>query len=402
VTKPKIDPELHALIPPLAPEELKGLESSLKSEGCRDALVIWEGENILLDGHNRLEICQINGIAFRTTDLSFSNRNAAKMWVIRNQLARRNLKPLQRIALVRHLEAIMVEEAKERQKVRKGKQPGATPQKSADLKPCETRKEMAKLAGVSHDTYTKGKKVLDSKDEETIKKTKSGEISINKAYRKLEKQKKQQEREASRKKAVRSHGSGHSIITGDFREKGVEIPSNSVDLIFTDPPYNKQAVKLYDGLAEFGQRILRPGGLCLAYSGQVWFPHVLAAMREHLEYVWCFAVSFTGGQLRYRKLNLHNAWKPIVAFIKPPLDCWWEPFSDLISGGKAKESHEWEQPEAEATYFIERLCPEKGMVVDPFCGSGTTLVAAKRLGRNFVGFEIDAGVAASARERISK
>ncbi|MCG2685420.1 MAG: site-specific DNA-methyltransferase [Planctomycetales bacterium] len=46
------------------------------------------------------------------------------------------------------------------------------------------------------------------------------------------------------------------------------------------------------------------------------------------------------------------------------------------------------------------LCPAGGNVVDPFCGSGTTLVAAKRLGRKWLGIEIDSGVAASARKRI--
>ncbi len=52
----KIDSEFQSLIPPLTPEELAGLEDSLKSEGCRDALVVWN--DTIVDGHNRYEICQ--------------------------------------------------------------------------------------------------------------------------------------------------------------------------------------------------------------------------------------------------------------------------------------------------------------------------------------------------------
>ena len=63
----KIDPQFKALIPPLAPEELAGLEASLKAEGCRDALVTWRG--LLLDGHNRLEICKRHKLKFKTTEI---------------------------------------------------------------------------------------------------------------------------------------------------------------------------------------------------------------------------------------------------------------------------------------------------------------------------------------------
>ena len=42
--------------------------------------------------------------------------------------------------------------------------------------------------------------------------------------------------------------------------------------------------------AVFARRVLRPGGWCLAYSGQFFLPRVLAAMGNHLEYAWTFAV----------------------------------------------------------------------------------------------------------------
>lgn len=196
---------------------------------------------------------------------------------------------------------------------------------------------------------------------------------------------------------------GQGIITGDFRKLGDQIKDSSVDLIFTDPPYDKAASILYADLAEFAARILRPGGLCIAYSGQVFLPDVLDALREHLTYAWLLAIKHTGGELRFRKYRIHNAWKPLAFFYKPPLDhpVWWDWVSDIISGGKEKTDHEWQQAEAEAEYYMKAFCPDKGVVVDPFCGSGTTGVVAKRLGFKWTAFEIDPGVAGKARERIA-
>lgn len=50
-----------------------------------------EMEFTLIDGHNRLEICQRLGIPFDTKPMQFDSRNAVKLWIINNQRGRRNL-----------------------------------------------------------------------------------------------------------------------------------------------------------------------------------------------------------------------------------------------------------------------------------------------------------------------
>jgi len=89
--KPIIDPEFHALIPPLSDDERAQLEANIQAEGCRDALIVWG--RILLDGHNRLEICERMKLPYKTTAIELQNREAAADWIDKNQLGRRNLTP---------------------------------------------------------------------------------------------------------------------------------------------------------------------------------------------------------------------------------------------------------------------------------------------------------------------
>ncbi|MEG4225489.1 hypothetical protein QUA35_05745 [Microcoleus sp. N9_B2] len=87
----RIDPDFQTLIPPLSAIEFAALESSILEEGCRDPLVVWTEEKILIDGHNRYAICSAHGIPYQTVEMSFDSPNAVKVWMLLNQLGRRNL-----------------------------------------------------------------------------------------------------------------------------------------------------------------------------------------------------------------------------------------------------------------------------------------------------------------------
>lgn len=86
-----IDAAFKAQIPPLSPEEREQLEANIVAHGCRDPLTTWNG--ILLDGHNRLEICTRLGLPFKVVSIELPNREAAEDWIDANQLGRRNLTP---------------------------------------------------------------------------------------------------------------------------------------------------------------------------------------------------------------------------------------------------------------------------------------------------------------------
>lgn len=87
----RVDEEFESLCPRLTEEERELLAASIRAHGVREPLVVWREEQILLDGHTRLAICEEQDISFETVEYSFADRAAARNWVIDNALARRNL-----------------------------------------------------------------------------------------------------------------------------------------------------------------------------------------------------------------------------------------------------------------------------------------------------------------------
>ncbi len=84
-----IDQEFKDMIPPLSQSEYYKLGENIKTHGCLSPIILWN--NIILDGHNRYEICKSNNIKFTTTKLSLKDRTDAIDWILNNQLGRRNL-----------------------------------------------------------------------------------------------------------------------------------------------------------------------------------------------------------------------------------------------------------------------------------------------------------------------
>lgn len=87
--KLKTDEEFKHLIRPLLRKEYLQLEQNLLADGCRDPIVVWH--DVIVDGHNRYEICMRHGIPFDTKDMEFECREAAIAWICANQLGRRNI-----------------------------------------------------------------------------------------------------------------------------------------------------------------------------------------------------------------------------------------------------------------------------------------------------------------------
>lgn len=118
-------------------------------------------------------------------------------WMLDIQLGRRNLSPIQRIAITEKYRPIYEKQAKENQlSGLKQNQNTVSQNSSKRIEPenkIDVRAKLAETAGVSTDTYSKGKKILNSDNEEVKEKVLSGDMSINAGYNKIREIAKQKE-----------------------------------------------------------------------------------------------------------------------------------------------------------------------------------------------------------------
>ena len=176
-----VDPEFRDLIPPLNEEELKLLEESLVADGCESPLIVWNG--VIVDGHNRYAICRKHEIPFAIQEKNFSSRDDAMLWMLRNQLGRRNLNNYQRVELVLKFEPLVKNAAEQRMMA--GKAANPVPTLAQGQTKGRTRDHLSEAAGVSHGTFAKAKKLVQSADEETKRELRAGKVTVNRAYTEL-------------------------------------------------------------------------------------------------------------------------------------------------------------------------------------------------------------------------
>lgn len=181
-----INPAFSGCIPPLAADEYERLEASICAVGCLDPLVVWPcrdadqqrdmGEiHILMDGHNRFEICMRHDIDFDTVELEFEDEDEAKLWIIDHQLGRRNLSDFVKAELALQAKPLI----KARAEAQRGQRTDLLQNSGKGPEPIHTHLEVAKRAGVSHDTISKVERIKEGGAPALIDAVRSGEVSIN-------------------------------------------------------------------------------------------------------------------------------------------------------------------------------------------------------------------------------
>jgi predicted methyltransferase len=411
----KIDAEFSALIPPLTADERDQLEANISAHGgARDPIVVWAkaGKLTLVDGHNRYEICTRLDLPFEIEEMRFDDRNAAMLWIIDNQNGRRNLADFAKVELELKREAIHRIMVAPHGGDRKSERAAIKSQKSDACSDANDRKLDAKIgdaAGVSRDTVAKVKRITEAASkglvgDDTLTKLRTGAVSINHVDKTVKKQK-AEVKAAERKKEAAAAGviDGDIVRLGDFRTILPSIPDGCVDLIFTDPPYDKETIPLYEDMAREAARILRPGGSLICYLGQYATADVCRLVGGHMKFLWPLCCYHEGPGQVMAFWGIRVKWKPMLWFVNGGnrFDTS-EVVEDLIVSTKEKSAHPWQQSVVEARYYIEKLTPKGGLVVDPFCGGGTTAVAAKLSGRKWITCELDPEYAAIATKRIKE
>lgn len=224
-----------------------------------------------------------------------------------------------------------------------------------------------------------------------------------------------------------NHIEPNDLVQGDMLEKMNGIPDNSVDLLLTDPPYKivqggatNDAFTLTGGSDYSGGRLF--GSNDIEFSE--WAEEVYRVQKEGTHaYVFTNDRNMQGlmsafTNVGYQLLNIlvwnKNTHSPNRYYLKNV------EFIVMFRKGRARninamgsfasmnytavkdKIHPSQKPEELLMHLIKNSTNESELILDPFAGSGSTLIASKKLGRNFIGIELDENYYKIAQNRIEK
>ena len=418
-TNIKINPEYSNLVNPLSKLEYEVLKNSIKEDGLHYPIIV-NSKGDILDGHHRYTIAKELDLPIKYEIKRFDNLIEEKKFVIDINLKRRHLHDFQKAELAYKLEDIARGEARQRQIQLAGMRPNNT------LVPNDTKVKdedkgrvidiVSKQCDLSSMTYHRAKIIIENASENVKDKLRNKKTSISKEYQKIKRDKKRQElfsqiNNTENYNKAFNNNDLYKIYHGDFIELQNEIlEDNSIDLIFTDPPYGKESLSLYEELAKLATRVLKPGGSIVFLVGHIILDEVFHIFHNHksgLKYWWTFAVKHSGPHQKIYPRHVFAEWKPMLWYTKG------EKINELVisntigdyieSTSPSKALHYWEQSTVEAEYIIKNLTivENQQIVLDPMMGTGTTGIAScKKLNRKFIGIEIDKETFKIAKIRI--
>ena len=240
----------------------------------------------------------------------------------------------------------------------------------------------------------------------------------------------------------------NKIIKGDCLEVLKKIPDNSVDTTFADPPFNLN--KKYNSYSDRRSldtyllwckqwltemvRITKPAGSIFVHNIPKWLTYYASFLNEIADFKhwisWDAMSTPLGktlmpthyGILFYakdRKLNKfyevrhpHKRCRKCNVLLKDygGKKAGLHPFGPLVSDvwtdlhrikhAKNRDAHPCQLPETILERLILMTTDEGDIILDPFNGTGTTVIAAKRLGRKYIGIELDKQYVTIAEEKL--
>ena len=182
--KPVVLPELAELLPPLSGEQLAALEADLLKNGCYSPIIVNE-DLVIVDGHNRLRLCEEHGLSYQMAVFAFEDLLEAKQWALDTQKGRRNLDKWELGKIALKLKPEIEARAKANQQTYHGNQyesglSATLPEvHSASV---DTRKELADSVGLGERTMGKVMQIDEHAPDPVKEALDKKELSINQGY----------------------------------------------------------------------------------------------------------------------------------------------------------------------------------------------------------------------------
>jgi modification methylase len=244
------------------------------------------------------------------------------------------------------------------------------------------------------------------------------------------------------------------ILVGDCAAEMAKLPADSVDLVFADPPYNLQLASDlkrpddskvdavdddWDKFASFSaydtftrewltacKRVMKPAATIWVIGSYHNIFRVGTIMQDLGFWILNDVIWRKSNPMpNFRGRRFTNAHETLIWASRDPAakgytfnyetmkagnediqvrSDWMLPLctgEERLKGGDGKKLHPTQKPEALLARVILSSSRLDDLVLDPFCGTGTTGAVAKKMGRRFVGCERDAGYAKAAEKRIA-
>ena len=418
------------LFPLLTDAELQDLADDIKANGLHEPVWTWEDPErgtVLLDGRNRILACQLAGAEIIHRQYHGTDPIG---FIVSENIRRRHLTAGQRAFLALGVEQLYAASTKrgrppkvtevipvsppgfpaaeERQAGQELYGPGAFLQRNqetrADLHeftPYERRSEAraAKATGASGRAVAQAKRITEQAPD-LAEQVRSGKMAIDQADRVIRNREAEERRTEQAAAAVMAQPVrlATDIRHGDFRAVFGDLCG--VHAVITDPPYGREYLPLLGDLARWAARVLGPDGVLAVLYGQTWLPEAYAQLGSGpLAYRWtgCWLAPGAGYVSHDRRVS--SQWKPVLVYGGGPR------FHDVFRSGDttgtdAKQLHEWGQDLCGFSEMCGRLSAPGQLVADPFCGSGTTLLAARLAGCHVAGCDISEAAVTTTRQRL--
>lgn len=413
----KIHPAAE-IFPMLSDEELDSLAVDIKTHGLRHPLVMHDRE--LLDGRNRLAACKIAGVAPSFVEYE---GDSPVSFVISVNIKRRQLDASQRACVAVEIEPMFAVEAKKRQ--------GQRTDIVANLRQCNQAKasdQAAEVVSVSPRMVQYAKEIK-AKNPEAFERVKLGEVTVNEVQQDIKREKRVEAlktRQVELAHATPVKTKGIDIRKTDCLDLISSLSNESVHLLLTDPPYavTENDWDVWASEDEYWKFM------------RTWLGMLRPKMRpDFTAFVFCDADKTTQlhqtlvdtgwpvlRQAIWHRPNLAKKRTGSMTFLssyEPFWHCgtrhlnlpeeWGEERFDVQKYVVPQSTHKDDQsfhPTQKPLGLMQRLVEigsyQSELVVDPFCGAGTTALAAYSKDRFCITGDTNADYVAIAKGRISE